>query len=177
MNFKKLREEFSHVASFLKWDNRVIKNGWDFSFTKDNINKNVIYLAMNPRGDNQEIIDIYKNNKPEEIYKKTSLIPWYFVHNIDNGPFNNKNDISLLNRQITNSKLEGAYFTDFFKISPDSENIDGWWSTSSIEILNCFSTIDKSKKDQILLKQLEALDREVELLGITNPKFIVMNTC
>lgn len=177
MNFDKLREEFSHVASFLKWDNSEIKNGLVKNFNEKDVNTSAIYLAMNPRGSNQEIIDIYKNNSPEEIYKKTDLQAWHFVHNIPNGPFNNKNDISLLNRHITNSKLEGAYFTDFFKISPDSENIDGWWSTSSKEILNYFSTIDKSKKDQILLKQLEALDREVELLGITNPKFIVMNTC
>lgn len=177
MDFEKLENEFSHVASFLKWDNTRIKNGWDFSFTKDDINKNIIYLAMNPRGDNQEIIDIYKNNKPKEIYKKTNLIPWCFVHNIDDGPFNFKNDISLLNRQITGTALEGIYFTDFFKLSPESDTIDGWWSTSSKEILDYFYDLEREEKDNILKKQLRALDREVELLDIKNPKFIVMNTC
>lgn len=177
MNFEKLREEFSHVASFLKWDNSEIKNGLVKNFNEKDVNTSAIYLAMNPRGSNQEIIDIYKNNSPEEIYEKTDLQAWHFVHNIPNGPFNNKNDISLLNRQITNSKLEGAYFTDFFKISPDSENIDGWWSTSSKEILDYFYDLEREEKDNILKKQLSSLNREVELLDIKNPKFIVMNTC
>lgn len=70
MNFEKLREEFSHVASFLKWDNSEIKNGLVKNFNEKDVNTSAIYLAMNPRGSNQEIIDIYKNNSPEEIYKK-----------------------------------------------------------------------------------------------------------
>lgn len=185
MKYELLKKEFSHLSSFMIWDDSYIKNAVpnsldDEKFRDKYLNSDFIYIALNLITDNEDFYKIYKNFSGDiykDIFDKTNLRPWWVFHNLEKGIFAFSDPaISKLNRSFTSTKLEGTYITDFLKSSTDSDCFDGFVTKSAYETKKILKSLSKENLDKYLKKQLKALDREVYLLGIEKPKFLVMSS-
>lgn len=185
MKYELLKKEFSHLSSFMIWDDSYIKNAVpnsldDEKFRDKYLKSEFIYIALNLITDNEDFYKIYKNFSGDiykDIFDKTNLRPWWVFHNLEKGIFAFSDPaISKLNRSFTSTKLEGTYITDFLKTSTDSDCFDGFVTKSAYETKKILKSLSKENLDKYLKKQLKALDREVYLLGIEKPKFLVMSS-
>lgn len=185
MKYELLKKEFSHLSSFMVWDNSLIKNAVpnsleDEKFRNTYLNSDFIYIALNLITDNEDFYRIYKNFSGDiykDIFDKTNLRPWWVFHNLEKGIFAFSDPaISKLNRSFTSTKLEGTYITDFLKTSTKSDCLNGLVTKSVYETKKILKSLSKENLDKYLKKQLKALDREVYLLGIEKPKFLVMSS-
>lgn len=185
MKYELLKKEFSHLSSFMIWDDSYIKNAVpnsldDEKFRDKYLESEFIYIALNLITDNEDFYKIYKNFSGDvykDIFDKTNLRPWWVFHNLEKGIFAFSDPaISKLNRSFTSTKLEGTYITDFLKSSTDSDCFDGFVTKSAYETKKILKSLSKENLDKYLKKQLKALDREVYLLGIEKPKFLVMSS-
>ena len=185
MKYELLKKEFSHLSSFMVWDNSLIKNAVpnsleDEKFREKYLKSDFIYIALNLITDNDDFYRIYKNFSGDvykDIFDKTNLRPWWVFHNLEKGIFAFSDPaISKLNRSFTYTKLEGTYITDFLKTSTKSDYLNGLVTKSVYETKKILKSLSKENLDKYLKKQLKALDREVYLLGIEKPKFLVMSS-
>ena len=185
MKYELLKKEFSHLSSFMIWDDSYIKNAVpnsldDEKFRDKYLNSDFIYIALNLITDNEDFYKIYKNFSGDiykDIFDKTNLRPWWVFHNLEKGIFAFSDPaISKLNRSFTSTKLEGTYITDFLKSSTESDYLNGFVTKSAYETKKILKSLSKENLDKYLKKQLKALDREVYLLGIEKPKFLVMSS-
>ena len=185
MKYELLKKEFSHLSSFMIWDDSYIKNAVpnsldDEKFRDKYLESEFIYIALNLITDNEDFYKIYKNFSGDiykDIFDKTNLRPWWVFHNLEKGIFAFSDPaISKLNRSFTSTKLEGTYITDFLKTSTDSDCFDGFVTKSAYETKKILKSLSKENLDKYLKKQLKALDREVYLLGIEKPKFLVISS-
>ena len=185
MKYELLKKEFSHLSSFMIWDNSYIKNAVpnsldDEKFRDKYLNSDFIYIALNLITDNEDFYNIYKNFSGDvykDIFDKTNLRPWWVFHNLEKGIFAFSDPaISKLNRSFTSTKLEGTYITDFLKTSTKSDYLNGFVTKSAYETKKILKSLSKENLDKYLKIQLKALDREVYLLGIEKPKFLVMSS-
>lgn len=185
MKYELLKKEFSHLSSFMVWDNSLIKNAVpnsleDEKFRNTYLNSDFIYIALNLITDNEDFYKIYKNFSGDvykDIFDKTNLRPWWVFHNLEKGIFAFSDPaISKLNRSFTSTKLEGTYITDFLKSSTESDYLNGLVTKSVYETKKILKSLKKEDLDKYLKIQLKALDREVYLLGIEKPKFLVMSS-
>lgn len=185
MKYELLKKEFSHLSSFMVWDNSLIKNAVpgsleDEKFREKYLKSDFIYIALNLITDNEDFYRIYKNFSGDvykDIFDKTNLRPWWVFHNLEKGIFAFSDPaISKLNRSFTSTKLEGTYITDFLKTSTKSDYLNGLVTKSVYETKKILKSLSKENLDKYLKIQLKALDREVYLLGIEKPKFLVMSS-
>ena len=185
MKYELLKKEFSHLSSFMVWDNSLIKNAVpnsleDEKFREKYLKSDFIYIALNLITDNEGFYNIYKNFSGDvykDIFDKTNLRPWWVFHNLEKGIFAFSDPaISKLNRSFTSTKLEGTYITDFLKTSTKSDYLNGLVTKSAYETKKILKSLSKENLDKYLKIQLKALDREVYLLGIEKPKFLVMSS-
>lgn len=185
MKYELLKKEFSHLSSFMVWDNSLIKNAVpdsleDEKFREKYLKSDFIYIALNLITDNEDFYKIYKNFSGDvykDIFDKTNLRPWWVFHNLEKGIFAFSDPaISKLNRSFTSTKLEGTYITDFLKTSTKSDYLNGFVTKSAYETKKILKSLSKENLDKYLKIQLKALDREVYLLGIEKPKFLVMSS-
>lgn len=185
MKYELLKKEFSHLSSFMVWDNSLIKNAVpnsleDEKFREKYLKSDFIYIALNLITDNEDFYKIYKNFSGDvykDIFDKTNLRPWWVFHNLEKGIFAFSDPaISKLNRSFTSTKLEGTYITDFLKTSTKSDYLNGLVTKSVYETKKILKSLSKENLDKYLKIQLKALDREVYLLGIEKPKFLVMSS-
>lgn len=185
MKYELLKKEFSHLSSFMIWDDSFIKNALpdsldDEKFRDKYLSSEFIYIALNLITDNGDFYNIYKNFSGDvykDIFDKTNLKPWWVFHNLEKGIFAFSDPaISKLNRTFTSTKLEGSYITDFLKSSIGSEYYDGFVTKSAYETKKNLKSLKKEDLDKYLKIQLKALDREIYLLGIENPKFLLMSS-
>lgn len=185
MKYELLKKEFSHLSSFMVWDNSLIKNAVpnsleDEKFREKYLKSDFIYIALNLITDNEDFYNIYKNFSGDvykDIFDKTNLRPWWVFHNLEKGIFAFSDPaISKLNRSFTSTKLEGTYITDFLKKSTKSDYLNGLVTKSVYETKKILKSLSKENLDKYLKIQLKALDREVYLLGIEKPKFLVMSS-
>lgn len=185
MKYELLKKEFSHLSSFMIWDDSFIKNALpdsldDEKFRYKYLNSEFIYIALNLITDNGDFYNIYKNftgDVYKDIFDKTNLKPWWVFHNLEKGIFAFSDPaISKLNRTFTSTKLEGSYITDFLKSSIGSEYYDGFVTKSAYETKKHLKSLKKEDLDKYLKIQLKALDREISLLGIEKPKFLLMSS-
>lgn len=185
MKYELLKKEFSHLSSFMVWDNSLIKNAVpnsleDEKFREKYLKSDFIYIALNLITDNEDFYKIYKNFSGDvykDIFDKTNLRPWWVFHNLEKGIFAFSDPaISKLNRSFTSTKLEGTYITDFLKSSTESDYLNGLVTKSVYETKKILKSLKKEDLDKYLKIQLKALDREVYLLGIEKPKFLVMSS-
>ncbi|WP_040398167.1 hypothetical protein [Anaerococcus senegalensis] len=185
MKYELLKKEFSHLSSFMVWDNSLIKNAVpdsleDEKFREKYLKSDFIYIALNLITDNEDFYNIYKNFSGDvykDIFDKTNLRPWWVFHNLEKGIFAFSDPaISKLNRSFTSTKLEGTYITDFLKTSTKSDYLNGLVTKSVYETKKILKSLSKEDLDKYLKIQLKALDREVYLLGIEKPKFILMSS-
>lgn len=185
MKYELLKKEFSHLSSFMVWDNSLIKNAVpnsleDEKFREKYLKSDFIYIALNLITDNEDFYKIYKNFSGDvykDIFDKTNLRPWWVFHNLEKGIFAFSDPaISKLNRSFTSTKLEGTYITDFLKTSTKSDYLNGLVTKSAYETKKILKSLSKENLDKYLKIQLKALDREVYLLGIEKPKFLVMSS-
>lgn len=185
MKYELLKKEFSHLSSFMVWDNSLIKNAVpgsleDEKFREKYLKSDFIYIALNLITDNEDFYRIYKNFSGDvykDIFDKTNLRPWWVFHNLEKGIFAFSDPaISKLNRSFTSTKLEGTYITDFLKTSTKSDYLNGFVTKSVYETKKILKSLSKENLDKYLKIQLKALDREVYLLGIEKPKFLVMSS-
>lgn len=185
MKYELLKKEFSHLSSFMIWDDSYIKNAVpnsldDEKFRDKYLNSDFIYIALNLITDNEDFYNIYKNFSGDvykDIFDKTNLRPWWVFHNLEKGIFAFSDPaISKLNRSFTSTKLEGTYITDFLKTSTKSDYLNGLVTKSAYETKKILKSLSKENLDKYLKIQLKALDREVYLLGIEKPKFLVMSS-
>lgn len=185
MKYELLKKEFSHLSSFMIWDDSFIKNALpdsldDEKFRYKYLNSEFIYIALNLITDNGDFYNIYKNfsgNVHKDIFDKTNLKPWWVFHNLEKGIFAFSDPaISKLNRTFTSTKLEGSYITDFLKSSIGSEYYDGFVTKSAYETKKILKSLKKEDLDKYLKIQLKSLDREIYLLGIERPKFLLMSS-
>ena len=185
MKYELLKKEFSHLSSFMVWDNSLIKNAVpnsleDEKFREKYLKSDFIYIALNLITDNEDFYNIYKNFSGDvykDIFDKTNLRPWWVFHNLEKGIFAFSDPaISKLNRSFTSTKLEGTYITDFLKASTKSDYLNGLVTKSAYETKKILKFLSKENLDKYLKIQLKALDREVYLLGIEKPKFLVMSS-
>lgn len=185
MKYELLKKEFSHLSSFMIWDDSIIKNALpdsldDEKFREKYLNSEFIYIALNLITDNGDFYNIYKNFSGDvykDIFDKTNLKPWWVFHNLEKGIFAFSDPaISKLNRTFTSTKLEGSYITDFLKSSIGSEYYDGFVTKSAYQTKKILKSLKKEDLDKYLKIQLKALDREIYLLGIEKPKFLLMSS-
>lgn len=185
MKYELLKKEFSHLSSFMVWDDSLIKNAVpdsleDEKFREKYLKSDFIYIALNLITDNEDFYKIYKNFSGDvykDIFDKTNLRPWWVFHNLEKGIFAFSDPaISKLNRSFTSTKLEGTYITDFLKTSTKSDYLNGFVTKSAYETKKILKSLSKENLDKYLKIQLKALDREVYLLGIEKPKFLVMSS-
>lgn len=185
MKYELLKKEFSHLSSFMIWDDSIIKNALpdsldDEKFREKYLNSEFIYIALNLITDNGDFYNIYKNFSGDvykDIFDKTNLKPWWVFHNLEKGIFAFSDPaISKLNRTFTSTKLEGSYITDFLKSSIGSKYYDGFVTKSAYETKKILKSLKKEDLDKYLKIQLKSLDREIYLLGIERPKFLLMSS-
>lgn len=177
MNYELLKKEFGLHGSFLYFDDSKNKNGIPANM-EDLIksNKNdYIYLAMNIRLAENELYGLDKTYLTGDyIFKGFDLVEWFMFHTLDNGDFYVAS-ASKLNKLVTGTALEGAYITDFFKVSPGSDKADGLATTGESELFDLLTGMDEKTYTSFMKNQLQALDREIELLGIKSPKLLIMD--
>lgn len=177
MNYELLKNEFGLHGSFLYFDDSKNKNGIPANM-EDLIksNKNhYIYLAMNIRLAQSELDGLDKTYLTGDyIFKAFDLVEWFMFHTLDNGDFYVAS-ASKLNKLVTGTVLEGAYITDFFKVSPGSDKADGLATTGESELFDLLAGMDEKTYTSFMKNQLQALDREIELLGIKTPKLLIMD--
>lgn len=185
MKYELLKKEFSHLSSFMVWDNSLIKNAVpnlleDEKFRDKYLNTEFIYIALNLITDNRDFYNIYKNYSGDvykDIFDKTNLKPWWVFHNLEKGIFAFSDPaISKLNRTFTSTRLEGSYITDFLKSSIGCQYYNGFVTKSAYETKKILKSLKKEDLDKYLKIQLKALDREIDLLEIEKPKFILMSS-
>lgn len=180
MKYDLLKKEFGYFGSFMIWDDSIQKNGLpkkldNKEFRDERLNSDFIYLAMNIRLDKKNFKDIDKNFLTnDEIF--TSNVPAFCgFHSLDDGKYNNT-PYTRLNKLYTNTVLEGAYITDFFKVAPNSKIPNGYATRTSDEVFEYLESLNDEDKDNFIRYQFIALERELELLEISTPKFIVMES-
>lgn len=184
MDYELLKKEFSHLSSFLIWDDERIRNGLppcfdDKKYREENFKPSYIYLAMNLRTDDEDFYRLYKNFRGNiyDIFERSELIPWWVFHNLEEGIFSKADPaITRFNNLFSDTKLEGAYVTDFFKTSPDGEFLDGFVTRDGQEVFSFLRSLDELSYETYIKTQLRALDREIELLEVSDPKFLVINS-
>lgn len=184
MNYELLKKEFSHLSSFLIWDDERVKNGLpscfdDKKYRDENFRPSYIYLAVNLRTDDEGFYRLYDSFRGDafDIFEKSELFPFWVFHNLEEGTFSKADPaITRFNNLFSDTKLEGAYVTDFFKTSPGGEFLDGFVTKDGEEVLSFLKSLDKKSYEIYIKTQLKALNREIELLGVADPKFLVINS-
>lgn len=184
MNYELLKKEFSHLSSFLIWNDERVNNGLppcfdDKKYREENFKTSYIYLAMNLRTDDEDFYRLYKNFRGNvyDIFERSELIHWWVFHNLEEGIFSKADPaITRFNNLFSNTMLEGAYVTDFFKTSPDGEFLDGFVTRDGQEVFSFLRSLDELSYETYIKTQLRALDREIELLEVSDPKFLVINS-
>lgn len=184
MNYELLKKEFSHLSSFLIWDDERIRNGLppcfdDEKYREENFRPSYIYLAMNLRTDDEGFYSLYDSFRGDvfDIFNKSELVPFWVFHNLEEGTFSKADSaITRFNNLFSDTKLEGAYVTDFFKTSPGGKILDGFVTKDGEEVFSFLRSLDKKSYETYIKTQLKALDREIELLGVSDPKFLVINS-
>ena len=184
MNYELLKKEFSHLSSFLIWNDERVNNGLppcfdDKKYREEKFKPSYIYLAMNLRTDDEDFYRLYKNFRGNvyDIFERSELIPWWVFHNLEEGIFSKADPaITRFNNLFSDTMLEGAYVTDFFKTSPGGEFLDGFVTRDGKEVFSFLRSLDEPSYETYIKTQLRALDREIELLGVSDPKFLVINS-
>lgn len=89
MNYELLKKEFSHLSSFLIWDDERIRNGLppcfdDEKYREENFRPSYIYLAMNLRTDDEGFYSLYDSFRGDvfDIFNKSELVPFWVFHNL-----------------------------------------------------------------------------------------------
>ena len=80
MKYELLKKEFSHLSSFMIWDDSYIKNAVpnsldDEKFRDKYLESEFIYIALNLITDNEDFYKIYKNFSGDvykDIFDKTN---------------------------------------------------------------------------------------------------------
>lgn len=178
MKYDLLKKEFAYCGSFMIWDNSIQKNGLpkkldNKEFRDERLNSDFIYLAMNIRLDKKNFKDIDKDFLTNDEIFTSDMPAFCSFHSLDDGKYNNT-PYTRLNKLYSNTVLEGAYITDFFKVAPNSKIPNGYATKTSDEVFLYLDSLSKEDRDNFLRYQLLALERELELLEIENPKFIVI---
>lgn len=178
MKYDLLKKEFAYFGSFMIWDNSIQKNGLpkkldNKEFRDERLNSDFIYLAMNIRLDKKNFKDIDNDFLTNDEIFTSDMPAFCSFHSLDDGKYNNT-PYTRLNKLYSNTVLEGAYITDFFKVAPNSKIPNGYATKTSDEVFLYLYSLSKEDRDNFLRYQLLALERELELLEIENPKFIVM---
>lgn len=184
MDYELLKKEFSHLSSFLIWDDERVRNGLppcfgDEKYREKNFKPSYIYLAMNLRTDDEDFYRLYNSFRGNayNIFEKSELVPFWVFHNLEEGIFSKADPaITRFNNLFSDTKLEGAYVTDFFKTSPGGKFLDGFVTKDGEEVFSFLKSLDKKSYETYIKTQLKALDREIELLGVSDPKFLVINS-
>lgn len=178
MKYDLLKKEFTYCGSFMIWDNSIQKNGLpkkldNKEFRDERLNSDFIYLAMNIRLDKKNFKDIDKDFLTNDEIFTSDMPAFCGFHSLDDGKYNNTS-YTRLNKLYSNTVLEGSYITDFFKVPPNSKIPNGYATKTSDEVFLYLDSLSKDGRDNFLRYQLLALERELELLEIENPKFIVI---
>lgn len=180
MKYDLLKKEFGYFGSFMIWDDSIQKNGLpkkldNKEFRDERLNSDFIYLAMNIRLDKKNFKDINKDFLTNDEIFTSNMPAFCGFHSLDDGKYNNT-PYTRLNKLYTNTVLEGAYITDFFKVSPNSKKPNGYATKTSDEVFEYLESLNDEDKDNFIRYQFIALERELELLEISTPKFIVMES-
>lgn len=180
MKYDLLKKEFGYFGSFMIWDDSIQKNGLpkkldNKEFRDERLNSDFIYLAMNIRLDKKNFKDIDKDFLTNDEIFTSNMPAFCGFHSLDDGKYNNT-PYTRLNKLYTNTVLEGAYITDFFKVSPNSKKPNGYATRTSDEVFEYLESLNDEDKDNFIRYQFIALERELELLEISTPKFIVMES-
>lgn len=180
MKYDLLKKEFGYFGSFMIWDDSIQKNGLpkkldNKEFRDEKLNSDFIYLAMNIRLDKKNFKDVDKDFLTNDEIFTSNMPAFCGFHSLDDGKYNNT-PYTRLNKLYTNTVLEGAYITDFFKVSPNSKKPNGYATKTSDEAFEYLESLDDEDKDDFIRYQFIALERELELLEISTPKFIVMES-
>lgn len=180
MKYDLLKKEFGYFGSFMIWDDSIQKNGLpkkldNKEFRDEKLNSDFIYLAMNIRLDKKNFKDVDKDFLTNDEIFTSNMPAFCGFHSLDDGKYNNT-PYTRLNKLYTNTVLEGAYITDFFKVSPNSKKPNGYATKTSDEVFEYLESLDDEDKDDFIRYQFIALERELELLEISTPKFIVMES-
>ena len=180
MKYDLLKKEFAYFGSFMIWDNSIQKNGLpkkldNKEFRDERLNSDFIYLAMNIRLDKKNFKDIDNDFLTNDEIFTSDMPAFCSFHSLDDGKYNNT-PYTRLNKLYTNTVLEGAYITDFFKVSPNSKKPNGYATKTSDEVFEYLESLNDEDKDNFIRYQFIALERELELLEISTPKFIVMES-
>lgn len=180
MQYDLLKKEFAYFGSFMIWDNSIQKNGLpkkldNKEFRDERLNSDFIYLAMNIRLDKKNFKDIDKDFLTNDEIFTSNMPAFCGFHSLDDGKYNNT-PYTRLNKLYTNTVLEGAYITDFFKVAPNSKIPNGYATRTSDEVFEYLESLNDEDKDNFIRYQFIALERELELLEISTPKFIVMES-
>lgn len=180
MKYDLLKKEFGYFGSFMIWDDSIQKNGLpkkldNKEFRDDKLNSDFIYLAMNIRLDKKNFKDIDKDFLTNDEIFTSNMPAFCGFHSLDDGKYNNT-PYTRLNKLYTNTVLEGAYITDFFKVPPNSKKPNGYATKTSDEVFEYLESLNDEDKDNFIRYQFIALERELELLEISTPKFIVMES-
>ncbi|WP_040398575.1 hypothetical protein [Anaerococcus senegalensis] len=180
MQYDLLKKEFAYFGSFMIWDNSIQKNGIpkkldNKEFRDERLNSDFIYLAMNIRLDKKNFKDIDKDFLTNDEIFTSNMPAFCGFHSLDDGKYNNT-PYTRLNKLYTNTVLEGAYITDFFKVAPNSKIPNGYATRTSDEVFEYLESLNDEDKDNFIRYQFIALERELELLEISTPKFIVMES-
>lgn len=180
MKYDLLKKEFGYFGSFMIWDDSIQKNGLpkkldNKEFRDERLNSDFIYLAMNIRLDKKNFKDIDKDFLTNDEIFTSNMPAFCGFHSLDDGKYNNT-PYTRLNKLYTNTVLEGAYITDFFKVSPNSKKPNGYATKTSDEVFEYLESLNDEDKDNFIRYQFIALERELELLEISTPKFIVMES-
>ena len=180
MKYDLLKKEFGYFGSFMIWDDSIQKNGLpknidNKEFRDEKLNSDFIYLAMNIRLDKKNFKDVDKEFLTNEEIFTSDMPEFCGFHSLDDGKYNNT-PYTRLNKLYTNTVLEGAYITDFFKVSPNSKKPNGYATRTSDEVFEYLESLNDEDKDNFIRYQFIALERELELLEISTPKFIVMES-
>lgn len=180
MKYDLLKKEFGYFGSFMIWDDSIQKNSLpkkldNKEFRDERLNSDFIYLAMNIRLDKKNFKDIDKDFLTNDEIFTSNMPAFCGFHSLDDGKYNNT-PYTRLNKLYTNTVLEGAYITDFFKVSPNSKKPNGYATRTSDEVFEYLESLNDEDKDNFIRYQFIALERELELLEISTPKFIVMES-
>lgn len=180
MKYDLLKKEFGYFGSFMIWDDSIQKNGLpkkldNKEFRDERLNSDFIYLAMNIRLDKKNFKDIDKDFLTNDEIFTSNMPAFCGFHSLDDGKYNNT-PYTRLNKLYTNTVLEGAYITDFFKVSPNSKKPNGYATRTSDEVFEYLESLNDEDKDNFIRYQFIELERELELLEISTPKFIVMES-
>lgn len=180
MKYDLLKKEFGYFGSFMIWDDSIQKNSLpkkldNKEFRDERLNSDFIYLAMNIRLDKKNFKDIDKDFLTNDEIFTSNMPAFCGFHSLDDGKYNNT-PYTRLNKLYTNTVLEGAYITDFFKVSPNSKKPNGYATRTSDEVFEYLESLNDEDKDNFIRYQFIELERELELLEISTPKFIVMES-